>query len=162
MWSLFVINEIPKSIGHFCPLFCLQVSLILESWHNTSCRIVSTIVSTIKNHVLTHWGRAKHICSGKLSYRWSSWRRHNGCYSVSNHQPHGCLLNRLFRRRSKKTPKLCVTGLCAANSPGTGEFPAQMHSNAENVSIWWRNHVEIMVCRLFGAKPSPEKMVAYG
>ena len=25
--------------------------------------------------------------------------------------------------------------------PGTGEFPAQMASNAENVSIWWRHHV---------------------
>ena len=23
---------------------------------------------------------------------------------------------------------------------GTGEFPAQMSSNAENVSIWWRHH----------------------
>ena len=23
--------------------------------------------------------------------------------------------------------------------PGTGEFPAQMASNAENVSIWWRH-----------------------
>ena len=29
---------------------------------------------------------------------------HNGRDSVSNHQPHDCLLNRLFRRRSKKTP----------------------------------------------------------
>ena len=28
--------------------------------------------------------------------------RHNGHDSVSNHQPHDCLLNRLFRRRSKK------------------------------------------------------------
>ena len=35
---------------------------------------------------------------------------------------------------------LCVTGLCVGNSPGTGEFPAQMASNAENVSIWWRHH----------------------
>ena len=26
------------------------------------------------------------------------------------------------------------------NSPGTGGFPAQMASNAENVSIWWRHH----------------------
>ena len=33
-----------------------------------------------------------------------------------------------------------VTGLCVGNSPGTGEFPAQMASNAENVSIWWRHH----------------------
>ena len=45
----------------------------------------------------------------------------------------------LFRRESKKTSKLRVTGLCAGNSPVTGEFPAQMASNAENVSIWWRH-----------------------
>ena len=32
---------------------------------------------------------------------------------------------------SKKTSKLRVTGLCAGNSPGTGEFPAQMASDAE-------------------------------
>ena len=29
---------------------------------------------------------------------------------------------------------------CVGNSPGTGEFPAQRASNAENVSIWWRHH----------------------
>ena len=57
-----------------------------------------------------------------------------------NHQPHHCLLNRLFRRRSKKTSNLRVTGICAGNSPGTGEFPAKKASNAENVSIWWRHH----------------------
>ena len=33
-----------------------------------------------------------------------------------------------------------VTGICAENSPVTGEFPAQMVSNAENASIWWRHH----------------------
>ena len=59
------------------------------------------------------------------SLRW----RHNDHDGVSNHQPHGCLLNRLFRRRSKKTSKI-----------GTGEFPAQRASDAENVSIWWRQH----------------------
>ena len=73
--------------------------------------------------------------------------RHNGHDNVSNHQPHDCLLNRLFRRRSKKTSKLRVTGLCAGNSPGAGEFPSQMASYAENVSmfphkasdaeLWW-------------------------
>ena len=61
--------------------------------------------------------------------------RHNERDSLSNHQPHDCLLNRLFGRRSKKTSKLNVTGLCVGNSPVTGEFPAQMASNAENVSI---------------------------
>ena len=74
--------------------------------------------------------------SHRCALRW----RHNDHAGVSNHQPHGCLLNRLFRRKSKKTSKLRVTGLCAGNSPGTGEFPAQMASYAENVSIWWRHH----------------------
>ena len=44
-------------------------------------------------------------------------------YKHSNDQPHGCLLNRLFGRRSKKTPKLRVTGLCAGNSPGPVNSP---------------------------------------
>ena len=34
------------------------------------------------------------------------------------------------------------TGLCAGNSPVTGEFPAQMASNIENVCIWWGHHVQ--------------------
>ena len=49
--------------------------------------------------------------------------RHNGYDSVSKHQHHGCLRNRLFRRRSKKTSKLRVIGLCAGNSPGTRWIP---------------------------------------
>ena len=73
----------------------------------------------------------------KISLQW----RHNGRDGVSNHQPHQCLLNRLFGRRSKKTSKLRVTGLL-----WTGEFPAQMASNAENVSIWWRHHVLLKLC----------------
>ena len=77
--------------------------------------------------------------AGKLA-SWTLQWRHNGNGNVSNHQPHDCLFSRLFRRRSKKTSKLRVTGLCAGNSPGTGEIPAQMASNAENVSIWWRHH----------------------
>ena len=44
--------------------------------------------------------------------------------------------------RSKNTSKLRVAGLWAGNSPVTCELPAQMASNAENVSIWWRNHVQ--------------------
>ena len=69
----------------------------------------------------------EHTTSYWISLQW----RHNGHDSVSNHQPHHCLLNCLFKRRSKKTSKLHVTGLCAGKSPGTGEFPAQMASNAE-------------------------------
>ena len=62
-----------------------------------------------------------------ISLQW----RHNGRDGVSNHQPHDCLLNRLSRCRSEKTSKLHVTGLCAGNSPVTGEFSAQKASNAE-------------------------------
>ena len=48
--------------------------------------------------------------------------RHNEWDGVSNNQPQDCLLNRLSRRRWKKTSKPRVTGLCEGNSPGTGEF----------------------------------------
>ena len=43
--------------------------------------------------------------------------RHNERDGVSNHLRFYCFLNRLFRRRSKKTPKLRVTGLYEGNSP---------------------------------------------
>ena len=94
-----------------------------------------TILCIRHNHYACRWLLSK--CRRAL--RW----RHNGHDNVSNHQPHHRLLNRLFRRRSKKTSKLRVTGLCVGNSPGTGEFPAQMASNAENVSIWWRHHGQL-------------------
>ena len=70
-----------------------------------------------------------------VSVQW----RHNELDSLSNGRRLLCLLNCWFRRRSKKTLKLCVTGLCEGNSPVTGEFPAQKASNVENVSIWWRH-----------------------
>ena len=59
------------------------------------------------------------IYNGRDTLRW----RHNGLDSVSNHQPRECLLSRLFGRRSKKTSKLRVTGLCAGNSPGPVNSP---------------------------------------
>ena len=83
--------------------------------------------------------QVRHNEQRKLRKRALRWR-YNGHDCVSNNQPHDCLLNRLFRHRSKKTLKLRVTALCAGNSTGTGEFPAQKGSYAENVSIWWRHH----------------------
>ena len=97
-----------------------------------------------------HWLRPK---TGKLSLSWceghslGDWDilailqwRHNERDGVSYHRRLHCLFNCWFRRRSKKTSKVCVTGFCEGNSPVTGEFPAQKASNAENVSIWWRHH----------------------
>ena len=57
---------------------------------------------------------------------------------VSNHQPHHCLHNRLFRLRSNKKIKAPRHWLLYGEF--TSKFPAQMASNAENVFIWWRHH----------------------
>ena len=69
------------------------------------------------------WKRQKNHYSGYFLHA-LEWR-HNEHDCVSNHQPHDCLLSRLFRRRSKQTSKLRDTGLCAWNSPVTGEIPAK-------------------------------------
>ena len=66
----------------------------------------------------------------------------NGRDGISKHQLHDCLLSSLFRQRSKKLSQLWVTGVCAGNLPITEEFPAQRASNAENVSIRWRQHAK--------------------
>ena len=51
------------------------------------------------------------ICVCICALQW----RQNDPDGVSIHQPRDRLLNRLFRRRSKKTSKLCVLGLCTGN-----------------------------------------------
>ena len=109
---------------------CVKI-FAMKKCHFFITRVAHLIIITLS----TNW--RKWYINRACSLRW----RHNDHAGVSNHQPHGCLLNRLFRRKPKKTSKLRVNGLCAGNSPGTGEFPAQMASYAENVSIWWRHHV---------------------
>ena len=76
------------------------------------------------------------FCTFYSSLQW----RHNERDGVSNHRRLDCLLNCLFRHRSRKASRLRVTGLCEGNLSVTGEFPVQRISNAENVSIWWRHH----------------------
>ena len=55
-------------------------------------------------------------------------------------------------RKSQKTSKLRVTDLCEGNSLVTDEFPAQMTSNAENASIWWRHHVQHSANRVYNSE----------
>ena len=103
--------------------------------HSTIGIVYTNVTLTLAAHdVVVKWQHPHWYVA--ITLRW----RHNGHDSVSNHQPCDCSVNRLFRRRSKKTSKLRVAGHCVGNSPGTGEFPAQMASNADNVSIWWRHH----------------------
>ena len=104
---------------------CLQTAASITRWLMTANRSASL-------------GKNRR----RLSLQW----RHNERDGVSNHQPHHCLLSRLFKRRSKETSKLRVNGLCDGNSPVTGEFPAPVNSphkwpvTRENVSIWWRHY----------------------
>ena len=73
-----------------------------------------------------------------LAWQW----RQNGCDSVSNHQPHDCFLNRLFRHRSTKTSKLRVTGLCAGihrrpvNSPHKWPVTRKMFPFDDVIIAW--------------------------
>ena len=108
---------------------------VYSMWNPSSGCILTRSTLEISARETTRILISCHTGETYCALRW----RHNDHSGVSNHQPHGCLPNRLFRRKSKKTSKLRVTGLCAGNSPGTGEFPAQMASYAENVSIWWRH-----------------------
>ena len=80
---------------------------VWQSWV-TACR---SITGPLAQHLL---------CISRKGSAFTLQWRHNGGDGVSNHQHHHCLLNRWFRRRSKKTSKFRVTA--------TGEFPAQMAS----------------------------------
>ena len=116
-----ILPDIPPIWGLY--LNCNETSVYLIKW-SKGCTMLFDLSSI-------RLVRSKHT-----TLRW----RPNERDGVSNHQPHDCLLNRLFRPRSKKTSKLRVAGLCVGISPGAGEFPAQMASKAKNVSIWWRHH----------------------
>ena len=71
---------------------------------------------------------SKHPARVQISLQW----RRNEREGVSNHQCLDCFLNHLFRRRSKKTQKLCVTGLYDGNhwwpvdSPHKGPITRKM------------------------------------
>ena len=68
--------------------------------------------------------------------------RHNERDSVWNHQPRDCLLNGLFRRRSTKTSKIRITGLCAGihrghvNSPHKGPLTRKMFLLDDVIMLW--------------------------
>ena len=89
------------------------------------------------------WPRVS-LHAGPYSIMWHHWWMHINQYSHYNDIIMSAKASQITFR-PKKTPKLCVTGLCEGNSPVTSEFPAQRASNAENVSIWWRHH-DLLLC----------------
>ena len=111
--------------------------------------------TTIKANSLSNLNNEKkklvklaHVHSAHLGLSviiiWDSLQwRHNLCYGVSNHQPHDCLLNRLFRHRSKQTSKLRVTGLCEGihrwpvNSPNKGPVTRKTFQFDDVIMLIW-------------------------
>ena len=118
------------------------ISLIkLFAWNlQRSFRGCFLVVVNCWIYIVSRWW---HTCGLFHNVLVSSQWRHSDCNGVSNQRLLYGLLNRLFRRRSKKTSKLRVTGLCEGNSPGTGEFPAQRASGKDNVSIWLHYYVNL-------------------
>ena len=79
---------------------------ILPSYakQNLYANDVYFLIDCVHRHFVLLWSRESQLCvryvtsiSQELSLQW----RHNDNDSLSNHQPHGCLLNRLFKRISK-------------------------------------------------------------
>ena len=91
-----------------------------DSVWKSSMPIVSNCIS-FSAYIVSHcvFFLLTHIMKTSIALQW----RHNERHGVSNHQPHDCLPNRLFRRRSKKTSKLCVPGLCVGNSHSPYKWP---------------------------------------
>ena len=134
------------SLGHI-DLMILSMSGIMD-WIFTANHYWNVLAVEVR-----FWSRviSDHICIMSKTYD-TGQRQHN---SVNCHHHNDVIMSALAsqvssliivcstvnsRRRSKKTSKLRVTGLCAGNSTVTGEFPTQSVSIAENVSIWWRHH----------------------
>ena len=118
---------------------------------NTACESLKALITSRLVNVPGIRDRYQMRCLSGHEHQTSSWCytlhwRHDERNVVLNHQLNECLFNRLFRRRSMKNSKLRAAGLCAGNSPLTGEFLAQRASNAGKVSIWCRHHVRWWVC----------------
>ena len=114
---------------HFHWFFNFHHKLFDRRWMWTTVLVNSLGVVPLNDlNIAKMPDQISHFCSGCT---------HSCCrQALHDYQPHDCLLNRLFRRRSKKTSKVSVTGLCEGNLSVTG-----WANNAENVSIWWRHHV---------------------
>ena len=95
----------------------------------------------------TEW---KWYCMSTYSLQW----RQNGRDSVSNHQPNDCLFSQQFiQTQIKENTKAPRHWPLCGKFTGTGEFPAQRVSNADDVSIWWRHHgLKITYLGMFSIK----------
>ena len=113
-WDMYIYIWVVYSLCFFCCLF-----ITVTWWYVWCIEWASGNQEEVQACLVTLW---LFIISCYSLYKTLRWR-YNDHAGVSNHRPHGCLLNRLFRHRSKKTSKLRVAGLCVGNSPGPVTSP---------------------------------------
>ena len=92
---------------------------ILQEISQTSIAKITVNISHLNLHLNLSVANERNWIFHSMALRW----RHTGHDGVAINQPYDCLYNRLFRRRSKKTSKLRVTGLYAGNSRGPVNSP---------------------------------------
>ena len=136
LWNLTGISAalLPRYLLNFRAIGKVQTRIsrlrdFTRSCGKTSYRLVNggpEVLHFVQSVIL---GPRPEYSNRTLALQW----RHNEPDGISNHRRLEYLLNRLFRRISKKTSKLRVTCLCEGNPPVTGGFPEQRSSNAEYV-----------------------------
>ena len=127
-----VIKSRGKSLRASSHITCL-VHLVLGHQKAKFVKLTTFLKLIHLNYRITGRAYAQRPCNcssvGRQShigiFYWALQWLHNKRNGVSIRQPHECLLNRLFRRRSKKTSNLLITGLCEGNPPVTGGSPHQ-------------------------------------
>ena len=129
--KMFPFDDVIMICTVLVPYTGMQVNLFIVP-DNTDKLTTGTVSLRKTSHV--YWV-AIDIVNWQRTLQWY----HDERNGVSNHQRFQCSLNRLYRRRSKTTSKLCVAGHCEGNPLVTGGFPSQRTINAKNVSIWWRH-----------------------
>ena len=73
--------------------------------------------------------------------------RYNGHDDVSNQHCLDCSLftQTFVQAQIKENTKAMRHRTLWGEFTGSGEFPSQMDSNAENFSIWWRHHANLVL-----------------
>ena len=144
--QLWYVDPNTNTIRNSLTGFCLEVD---GEWHLAMSRSRET--GCIKDHIVVIFGRSQ-------SSEWSDKSKHNSI-GFEAQSYHGITVTSYWTRRRlksvawplftqlfiqaqiKESIKAPLHWPLCGNSPVTGEFPAQMASNAENFSIWWRHHV---------------------
>ena len=105
--------------------------------------------------ISVQWTRLYHLSGILLPLQPLQWR-HDERDGVPNYHRLDHLLSHLFTRRSKKTSKLRVTGLCEGISPVPCEFPAQKGQWREKcfylMPSSWSLHTSLCSCCLIMLK----------